>query len=119
MNVSTVASTLLVTALCLPACVISGDGDSSLTVENRSDYAIYEAYIAEQNQPDWGPELLGGVVLYPGEDLTIFDIDCGTYDVLVYDEIGAECELNNISLCYDDSYWVIDNLTLSTCAIFR
>lgn len=119
MNISAIASTLLIAAVSLPACVISGDGDSSLTVENRSSYAIYEAYIAEVSQPDWGPELLGGAILLPGEDLHIFDLDCGTYDALIYDEVGAECELNNISLCFDDSYWVIDNATLATCPIFR
>lgn len=119
MNISTIASTLLLAALTLPACVISADGDSSLTVENRSDFVIYEAYIAEQNAPDWGPELLNGAALLPGEDLHIFDLDCGTYDALIYDEIGAECQLNNISLCFDDSYWLIDNALLSTCPIFR
>jgi hypothetical protein len=119
MNKSIVASTLLLAALSLPSCVISAEGDSSLTVENRSDYAIYEAYIAEENSPSWGPELLGGGILLPGEDLHILDLDCGTYDALVLDELGAECELNNIDLCFDDSYWVIDNALLSTCPIFR
>jgi hypothetical protein len=119
MNISTIACTALITALSLPACVISTDGDSSFTVENESDYAIFEAYIAEESSPSWGPELLGGVALLPGERLEVFDLDCGTYDALIYDEIGAECELNHIDLCFDDAYWVIDNAALSNCPVFR
>ncbi len=119
MNKLTIAAALLFAAISLPSCVISADGDSSLTVENRSDYAIFEAYIAEENSPSWGPELLGGSALLPGEDLQIFDLDCGTYDALVLDELGAECQLNNIDLCFDDSFWVIDNDLLSSCPIFQ
>jgi hypothetical protein len=118
MNISNIACTALITALSLPACVISTN-DSTFTVENESDYAIFEAYIAEQSSPSWGPELLGGVALLPGESLEIYDLECGTYDALVYDELGAECELNNIDLCFDDAYWVIDNGVLSGCPIFR
>ncbi len=119
MNISTIATTFVLAAISLPACVITTDGDSSLTVENESSYAIFEAYIAEQGAPTWGPELLGGVALLPGETLEIYDLDCGTYDALIYDELGAECELNNISLCFDDAYWVIDDALLSTCPIFE
>ena len=109
----------LFAAIGLNACVISGDGDSSLTIDNRSDYAIYQAYLAEVNEPTWGPELLQGDILYPNESLFIDSIRCGTYDVLIYDQIGAECELNFVDLCFDDARWVITNGTLSTCPIFR
>jgi hypothetical protein len=95
-------------------CVIS-DGDSSLTLYNESSYALYEVYLAEESDSSWGPNLLGSP-LFPGEDLVIYDIDCGTYDVLVVDETGVECELSNLDLCLDDDGWVIDDFILDTCA---
>ncbi len=112
------ATLVALTALALNACVISS-GDSRLTLDNQSDFAIYQAYLAEVNQPSWGPELLQGSVLYPGDSLEIHSVDCGTYDVLVYDQFGASCELNNLDLCFDDALWVITNSTLATCAIFQ
>lgn len=119
MSTTTSALTGLALALSLSACVITTDGDSTLTVDNASDYAIYEVYLAEENQPDWGPELLRGDILYPDESLIIHSIDCGYYDVSISDEYGAQCELNNIDLCFNDAHWVITNSTLSACPIFR
>ena len=102
----------------LGACIVV-DGDSTLTIDNQSSYAIHEVYLAEISEPNWGPELLRSSVLYPGELLEIRNVNCGTYDALVYDELGASCELSNIDLCFDDARWVIDNALLSTCTIFR
>ncbi len=116
---TTALSAALLSSIALSSCVITTDGDSSFRMENRSSYAIYEAYITPVGAASWGPDLLGGNALLPGEDLVIYDLDCDTYDALVYDELGATCELNNIRLCFDDSAWIIDNALLSTCPIFR
>jgi hypothetical protein len=101
-------------AAALAGCV-SGDGDSELVIANRSDFVLVEVHIAEVNDPSWGPNLLPDV-LFPGEDLVIVDIDCGTYDVLVVDELGTSCELASNRLCFDSDVWVIDNTTLAICA---
>lgn len=95
-------------------CVAS-DGDSSFTVSNRSSYFIEEIHLAEVSDPTWGPDLIGGA-LAPGEDLIITNIECGTYDVLVVDETGVDCELQNLELCFEDDAWVIDDITLDVCA---
>ena len=95
-------------------CVAS-EGDSSLTIANRSSYFIEEIHLAEVSDPTWGPDLIAGA-LAPGQDLTILGIDCGTYDVLVVDETGVDCQLSNIDLCFDDEAWVIDDFTLDVCA---
>ncbi len=120
MKTTALLSVALLSSIALSSCVITtSDGDSSFRMENRSSYAIYEAYITPVGAPSWGPDLLGGTALLPGEDLVIYDLDCDTYDALIYDELGATCELNNIRLCFDDSAWIIDNALLSTCPIFR
>lgn len=95
-------------------CVAS-EGDSSFTIANRSSYFLEEIHLAEVSDPTWGPDLIAGA-LAPGQDLIITGIDCGTYDVLVVDETGVDCELSNIDLCFDDDGWVIDDFTLDVCA---
>jgi hypothetical protein len=110
------ATTTLLAGLALGAtgCIIS-DGDSSLTLYNDSSYALYEVYLAEETDPSWGPNLLPQP-LFPGDELIITDIECGTYDVLVVDDTGVECQLSGLDLCFDDDAWVIDDFTLDTCA---
>jgi hypothetical protein len=105
-----------IVAMALGGCVVvEDDGDSTLTVSNRSSYWIEELHLANVNDPSWGPDLVDGA-LAPGEDAIIVDIECGRYDVMVVDETGVECELSNLELCFDAGQWVIDDLTLDICA---
>jgi hypothetical protein len=97
------------------SCVIIADDDATLTVHNHSSHVLTEVRLAEVDDRDWGPNLLPEV-LYPGEDLTIVDIDCDDYDVLVVDEDDVECVLADLTLCFDDESWVIDDVTLALCA---
>lgn len=110
-------TSLLSLTLLSTACVVH-DGDSTLTVENSSSYVIEELYLAQIDDPSWGPDLLGNDVLFPGESTTLLGIDCDTYDVMVIDELGADCVLESISLCFDDAVWVITNSDLSWCDNF-
>lgn len=99
----------------LGGCIITDDdGDSSLTVQNDSSYLIYEIRVTDVGSTNWGPNLLGGDILRPGEALTIL-VDCGFYDVLLVDDTGADCVLYDLDLCFDDAVWVIDNVELDAC----
>ena len=110
----------------LVAAVLAGCGPSdgvtiepepgaSLTVENASDFVIYEIYLTEIDNPDWGPNLLRGDVLYPDEVLAL-GVPCNFYDALLVDEAGVECQAHDLDLCDDDARWVIRN---NTCAVFE
>jgi hypothetical protein len=108
----------LATALGLTACVVDG-GSNELVVANRSDFVLEEVHLAEVNDPTWGPNLLPDV-LFPGEDLVIVDISCGSYDVLIVDEFGTSCELIDNDLCFNDTdRWTITNTTLGFCAFAK
>ena len=96
------------------SCVITTDDDSTLTIANESDYVIEEIYVTEIDNPEWGPNLLGGTVLFPGESLTV-SLYCDVYDAQIVDQDGFVCELYNLDLCFDDAIWVIDNFELATC----
>jgi hypothetical protein len=98
----------------LSAC----EGDSTLTVRNSSNYVIDEINLAPPTSRTWGPNLLGNDVLFPGEELFIVEIDCGEYDLRIRDELGAECIIERLDLCFSDGLWVIDDQQLAICDLF-
>jgi hypothetical protein len=108
--------TTILTALMLTSLAACGGGDSSLTINNDSSYTLFEINLAAIDDPNWGPDLLGGTVLDPGDSLVITDIDCDTYDVRVVDDTGAECILESLDLCFDDAVWHLDDIDLALCA---
>jgi hypothetical protein len=110
----------LFTSFALVACLASASAcvvtdDSSLLVSNHSDFEIHEMYVTDVGSPSWGPNLLGGDVLYPDESMYVV-LDCGTYDAMLIDETGAACEVNSIDLCFDDADWIINN---RSCDLFK
>ena len=101
--------------LVLPILFATACTNGSLTVTNSSDFAITEMHVTDINNVSWGPNLLAGNELLPGEHATV-DTTCGTYDVMLVDETGVSCEVNSIDLCANSSDFVITN---TTCAAFR
>jgi hypothetical protein len=94
--------------------IVDDSPDSSLVVDNQSDFAIEELYLTSVNSGSWGPNLLRGDVLLPDENITL-GVDCGFYDALLVDEDGVDCELDDLDLCLNDAVWVIRN---NTCSVF-
>ena len=107
-------SLAVVASLAASGCVIT-DRDSSLLVSNHSDFEIHEMYVTDVSSPTWGPNLLRGDILMPDESLYVM-LECGTYDALLIDETGAQCEVSNVDLCYEDADWIIRN---TSCAVFE
>lgn len=103
----------LVAAVFATGCVVSDD--ASLTIYNESSYVLVEVHLATVDDPSWGPNILP-VDLFPGDELVIEGIECNTYDVLVTDDTGVDCELGNLDLCATDEGWVVDDFTLDVCA---
>lgn len=96
-------------------CTSDGEVDASLTVVNDSDFVIEEIYLTDVNGSSWGANLLSGDALFPDEQLTL-GVDCGTYDALLVDEDGEECEIHDLDLCLNDATWLIRN---TTCDAFE
>jgi hypothetical protein len=88
--------------------------DSTLRVQNNSDFAIEDLRVTSVGSSSWGSNLLGNDSLLPGEAITL-DVNCGTYDAMLVDEDGVTCELNSVDLCLNDASWVIRN---NTCTVF-
>jgi hypothetical protein len=109
------ATAILISAslLAAPGCIIVSDDDSTLTVDNQSDFVIEEINVAQVDDPDWGPNLIPEA-LFPDETVDI-SLDCDVYDARLFDEDGVECDLDGIDLCFDDALWVIRN---NTCSVW-
>lgn len=89
--------------------------EGSLRVTNLSDFTITELFLTEIDNPDFGPNLLAGDVLLPGEEITI-GVSCDIFDAMLVDEAGVECHIDAIDLCDNDADWVIRN---NTCTVFE
>lgn len=105
----------------IAGCAVQADiddggpiADASLRVVNDSDYVIEEIYLTDVGSSTWGINLLRGDVLFPDEEL-LLGVQCDTYDALVVDEDGVDCEISNVNLCLNDATWVIRN---NTCSVF-
>lgn len=107
-------------ACLLAACSAEGSvttgpiDDSSLVIDNQSSFVIEEVYLTGVGNSSWGPNRLGGDALFPDETLTL-GVSCGTYDALLVDEDGIDCEIHDLDLCLNDAVWVIRN---NTCTVF-
>lgn len=88
--------------------------DSELKVQNESSVVIEKIYVAQVDASSWGPDVLGGEILFPGEGFTI-ELACDAYNVLVVDELGTECMLENLDLCFEDATWFVTNGQLDGC----
>jgi hypothetical protein len=106
---------LLIGVAALAACSDNDDNGTTLRVQNQSDFVITDIRVTQVDNPSFGPNLLGGDVLNPGEEITL-GVACDTYDARVIDETGAECDLSAVDLCFNDAVWVITN---QTCPVFN
>jgi len=110
-------SACLATALAAAATTACTDNnheaDLTLHVQNDSDFSIVEIHVTQVGNPTWGPNLLTSA-LAPGDSL-VLGINCGTYDALLVDEAGVDCELHDLDLCLNDADWIIRN---NTCTVF-
>lgn len=105
----------LLFSLTVSGCVIvSDDEDTSLTVYNDSSYVLTELYVTTVDNPNWGPDMLGTTVLYPGESITVY-VACDYWDIQIVDELGAVCEVYDYYLCFDNDAWSITDGWLAAC----
>lgn len=98
-------------------CSSSSDSsgpDATLKVKNNSDFQIVELHVTSVGNSSWGPNLLSSAGLDPGSSITL-GVNCDTYDALLVDEAGVDCQLHSIDLCLNDADWIIQN---DTCTAF-
>lgn len=118
---ATAILTLVLSASALATgCIIVDDDDaddSTITIVNDSDFFLVDIAIAPAGL-EYGPNLLGGVALAPGEELLLTDIECDFYDMRIEDEDGFVCELLDVDICFEDAFFFITNADLNSCGTF-
>jgi hypothetical protein len=108
------AAFLAISVVAAPGCIIVADDDSTLTIENQSDFFLDEIRLAEIDSDSWGPNLAPSDGLAPDEIVDI-DVDCDFYDLQVVDEDGVVCEVFDLDLCLNDALFIFRN---NTCTVF-
>lgn len=106
---------LLVTIAAAGAAEAARRSDSDVEFVNRSDWDLYELYLSPVDDDEWGPDQLGNEVIESGGSFLLHGIPCDDYDVLLVDEDGDECVLEEVDLCGDSEQWVITNKDLLAC----
>lgn len=89
--------------------------DSDVTFVNRTSWDIYEIYLSAVDESDWGPDQLEEGILETGGTFLLYGIPCDDYDVLLIDEDGDECVVEDVDLCGDSEEWVIRDKDLLEC----
>ncbi|HEX8106961.1 MAG TPA: hypothetical protein VF516_04490 [Kofleriaceae bacterium] len=101
-------------SIAIAGCGGDGNDHGQLNVHNESDFAVVEIRVTSVGSTTWGPNLISGDILAPGESLAI-DVSCDQYDALLVDDSGAQCTVHDIDLCFNTADWIIRN---DTCPVF-
>jgi hypothetical protein len=118
MNVRTSLSALaLAMFLVLGSVPASAEiqGRSTVTVVNRSIWAIHHIYMSSFYSSSWGRDMLGEYILYPNQQFELRTLGCDLYDIKLVDQDGDTCVLRKINICRTRQQWVINNDTLLLC----
>ncbi len=81
---------------------------------NQSAWEIHEVYFSPSSQTNWGEDYLDNEVLEKGDSLTLSDVEVGTWDVMIVDEDGDKCVLEDVVISGSDR-WVISDKDLLAC----
>lgn len=106
---------VLVTFAVVGAAEAAKRSDSDVEFVNRSDWDIYELYLSPVDEDEWGADQLEDGILESGGTFLLHGIPCDDYDVLLIDEDGDECVLEEVDLCGDSEQWVITSKDLLAC----
>jgi hypothetical protein len=88
---------------------------TTVTIVNRSDWAIHHLFLSSTDNDQWGPDQLGKHVIEPGGSFDLNGIPCDDYDVKLVDEDGDECEISEVGVCSGDETWKVTNDDLLDC----
>lgn len=93
-----VAAAMLSTMGAAPALA----GIQDFIVQNNGGLVVTYVYVSADYEDNWGPDVLGNEVLYPGEQVEVYIDGYGDhcwFDVLIEDEGGDQWVYENVDLC--------------------
>lgn len=77
---------------------------------NQSAWEIHEVYFSAASLSEWGEDHLGSEILETGDSLTLSNVSAGKWDVLIIDEDGDECVLEDVYISSSDRWVITDDV---------
>jgi hypothetical protein len=102
-------------ALALPQGANAQPAKANVVVVNDSDWDVIHLYFSVAGSNQWGSDLLRNDPLQPGENLSLANLDCHTYDVRVVSTDGKDCVIRNTEVCTSSKVWHFTNKDLAKC----
>jgi hypothetical protein len=109
------AALVALAALTLTVDTQAAPKKANVKVVNKSDWEIHHFFLSSTTDDDWGPDQLGENVIGTDEAFTLKSIPCDAYDVMLVDEDGDECVVEDVDLCGGSETWTITNKILLGC----
>jgi hypothetical protein len=81
---------------------------------NQSAWEIHEVYFSPASESNWGDDYLEKQVLENGDSLTLSGVETGTWDVMIVDEDGDKCVLEDVTISGSER-WIITDKDLLAC----
>ena len=118
MNVRTCAALLAAVALATAPAAAQAQKKkkATVTLQNKSSYAIHALYMTPHESDDWGRDQLGDHVIEARKGtFRLTDIPCNAYDVRLMDADGDECVVEEVDVCGASEKWTITDKDLLAC----
>lgn len=96
------------------ACVPMIASAANVVFLNQSSWEIHEIYFSKAKQRSWGEDHLAKEVLQKGDTLTLSGVTNGNWDVMLVDEDGDKCVLEDVAISGSDR-WEITDKELLAC----
>lgn len=93
----------------------SGSADGTITVHNRSGYALFHLYLSAPQRNAWSEDHTHNHTFHDGTSLALRGVECGSYDIRVLDEDGDECVLRDQRVCGEHGGLTLNGAELATC----
>ena len=87
---------------------------TTITINNNSNWEIGHLYLSPPNSDDWGPDQLNSTILSPGKSFT-FTVSCNQAQVKLITEDKDGCFLYKTVDCADNAEWTITNSETPNC----
>ncbi len=98
-----------------PGATGAATGDGSITVHNRSGYALFHLYLSAPQRNAWGDDLTHNHTFHNNTTLALQGVSCGRYDIRLLDEDGDECVLRDQSVCGEHGGLTLNGAEVATC----
>lgn len=112
------AAVLAVMGCAVAGTLPAGAQTAVVTLVNDTSWDIHHLYLSPVTDEEWGEDQLGEHILESGGSFDLYKIPCDDYDVMLVDEDGDECIVEDIEICEMDEEWLLDDETLLACEFF-